>query len=474
MPSSKGPEKDKIRLFYLDPNEDIRDLYTMKLEADYKAQVVEFSQESNLCEELNKNSAVDVIIISDYGVTVETPENSSFMTQYKNKWVDIPLAIMAEEANLVSAAFVKWTEGVNKLAILKRSANTEEFDFAFQNLMGQKGIDSSDNNLEKIQYAGIKIKNFVKFNVIPCDAYIRLSDIKFIKLINQGDMYGGEVIAKYQRKKVQKLYVKTIDYPILAKAAIQSLIGLYDKKRIKGHESDTHLESLETIHQAVKSMGISEEVAILTKKTIESSVALVKRNKDIGELLNRMKKNGDYLYEHSMMVSYISTAIARHTEWGSDATAFKLSLASMMHDMTLEDNTMAQIQTLDDPQLKKYSPEQVERYKNHPMEAAKLIADNKEFPPDVDFIVAQHHERPDGSGFPRGLSKLRISPLSCVFILAHEFVTRIEQLGGDYTEKNRSQVFSALSEHMYTVGNFKRPYEGLKKVFESNLLPSKK
>ena len=170
-----------------------------------------------------------------------------------------------------------------------------------------------------------------------------------------------------------------------------------------------------------------------------------------------------------MKMSYICTAIAKHTEWGSDSTVFKLSLACTMHDMTLDDDDLARIESLTDPRLELFRPEQVEAFKNHPQEAAKLIKDSKEFPADVDFIVAQHHERPDGSGFPRGLMKLRIAPLSCVFILAHEFVNRIEEMGNVYNQENRDKVYQALSQEMYTMGNFKKPFAGLRRAF--NLTP---
>ncbi len=456
-----------VKIFYLDPNEDVRDLYTMKLEAHFHLEVHEYEEEKALCDALSGDLSVLgelILLITDYAVKIEAPETSPFMGLYKQKLGHLPLAIMAEEETLASAPFVAWCGGLEKVVGIRRLVGGDEFSLGIKRILAAaqptppKGAPDG--------HTPVKIRNFLKFNLLPCDAYIRLGENKFVKLINQGDMYPEEIIRKYAIKNVSKLYVKSVEYPKLADAALRTLLALYQKKkRVEG--SDAQIEALETIHEAMKSMGITEEVAELTKKAIESSVALAKQSRDIGQLLNKMKKGGEYLYEHSLMVSYISTAIARNTEWGSDATAFKLGLAAMMHDMTLEDNKMARIQTLNDPALKGYNEEQIERYKNHPTDAAKLIAEKKEFPPDVDFIVAQHHERPDGTGFPRGLSKLRISPLSCVFILAHEFVTRIEALGGDYTAVNREKVFGDLTNEMYTTGNFKKPFEGLSKAFST-------
>jgi len=222
---------------------------------------------------------------------------------------------------------------------------------------------------------------------------------------------------------------------------------------------------LEEIHKSISELGINEETVALTKKTIESTVQLVKRVRTVGDLLTKMRDQGNYIYDHSLKVSYVCTAIARYTEWGSASTAYKLSLAATLHDMTIDDPELAKIQYQNDPTLNNYSEEQKNKYFLHPQESAKMIKDSKEFPPDIDFIVAQHHERPDGSGFPRGLSKLRIAPLSCLFILAHEFVTRVESRGGKYDAKNRDAVFDQLDQEMYTEGNFKKPFMGLCKAF---------
>ena len=45
-----------------------------------------------------------------------------------------------------------------------------------------------------------------------------------------------------------------------------------------------------------------------------------------------------------------------------------------------------------------------------------------EIPPDVSVIIEQHHERPDGNGFPNGINFKRISVFSSIFIVAHDFV----------------------------------------------------
>jgi HD-GYP domain-containing protein (c-di-GMP phosphodiesterase class II) len=76
--------------------------------------------------------------------------------------------------------------------------------------------------------------------------------------------------------------------------------------------------------------------------------------------------------------------------------------------------------------------------------AAEVAKQFSEVPPDVDLIIAQHHERPDGSGFPRGLSSTYIAPLSAIFIVAHDMTQYAIEKGkafkaADFLEEFREQ-----------------------------------
>lgn len=102
----------------------------------------------------------------------------------------------------------------------------------------------------------------------------------------------------------------------------------------------------------------------------------------------------------------------------------------------------------------------VKKVKKHPIEGAELVLSGKGFPPDVDRIILAHHEKPDGSGYPKGLSASAISPLACVFIIAEDFVSKAHDKSIDSNFKEQ-----ILDEFVtkYSKGNFKQVLEGFKK-----------
>ena len=65
--------------------------------------------------------------------------------------------------------------------------------------------------------------------------------------------------------------------------------------------------------------------------------------------------------------------------------------------------------------------------------------------------MLQHHERPDGSGYPRGLNATQISPLGALFIIAEDLVH--EALEGEGVTVDS---FFTKKAPLYSRGQFKK------------------
>ncbi|MEO8316199.1 MAG: HD domain-containing phosphohydrolase [Pseudomonadota bacterium] len=80
------------------------------------------------------------------------------------------------------------------------------------------------------------------------------------------------------------------------------------------------------------------------------------------------------------------------------------------------------------PQLVDEEPEseqfQSSTFRNYPVLSASIVNKCSGFPPEMLRIVAQHRERPDGSGFPRGIAGDAINPLALILGAVREFQIR--------------------------------------------------
>ena len=161
-----------------------------------------------------------------------------------------------------------------------------------------------------------------------------------------------------------------------------------------------------------------------------------------------------------MLLAYLGCALASQMEWSSDTTYQKITLAAFLHDVSLKNQDLAQIQSLGElaQKSKFFTKEEQKEFRNHPIAACDISKTFDEVPPDVDSIIIQHHERPDGSGFPRGITHSRIGPLSAVFIVAHDLVRYLlENSSTDLTTNNKAlDSFVKLHQKSYQQGNFKK------------------
>ena len=75
-------------------------------------------------------------------------------------------------------------------------------------------------------------------------------------------------------------------------------------------------------------------------------------------------------------------------------TKGKLLLASLLQDVTLTNDDLIKIRSINDPNFKMFTEEEQEDFKNHPQKAANLSTFFNGFS-DVDFILMEQHEHPN-------------------------------------------------------------------------------
>ncbi len=179
----------------------------------------------------------------------------------------------------------------------------------------------------------------------------------------------------------------------------------------------------------------------------------------LGDLIGKFRGREDYLYDHSYLTSVIACDLLRKMNWWNEERMQILSFAALFHDITIKDSKLAKIAHKDDPRLEAFSAEEVKKYLRHPLDAFDLILEYPNIPPKVAEVICQHHENPEGEGFPNSLRPINIDPLSCVFILAHDFVNALAECA--YDEKQVDQILNAMQKR-YNVGPFKPALRALR------------
>lgn len=326
----------------------------------------------------------------------------------------------------------------------------------------EKVGDELEYDMER--FKRVKIKRFYNFDTVTCDVYIQLSPVKYIKLLNSNESYEKSFIEKYESRGKKYLFIESENYQRFQEQFGHLVLSKLEKAQNLPPDiiALAELAAFDHALDFAKEFGITANTANKVKKSVESNLKTLKKLPNLELLLKRIMRGGDYISEHSLMLSYFAGQICMATSWGSSQTLEKLSMAALLHDVALPKNSLGRIHSMAEAKEQGLEDEEIEVIRNHPGEAAKLISQGENIFADVDTIVMQHHELPDQSGFPRGLGALSISPLSCIFILASELTERI--YGKPAASINMEEIKAEFKEK-FNKGNFKKPLEALLKVF---------
>lgn len=132
---------------------------------------------------------------------------------------------------------------------------------------------------------------------------------------------------------------------------------------------------------------------------------------DVVSLLLLFNGKDDYTYRHSIQVGMLSYYIADWMGY-SKKEAYEIGKAGYLHDIG---KCKISRDILDKPD--KLTPEEFEQVKLHTIYGYEIIADSMN--DKVAALVAlQHHERDDGSGYPRALREDQIHPYAHICAVA--------------------------------------------------------
>lgn len=326
-----------------------------------------------------------------------------------------------------------------------------------------------DQRLTKTEnYCRVKIDYFLKSSYLVCDAFIQISDDKYLKIINRHEDYSEQDITKYKDKGISYLFIKENDYKLFIQRMIKSI---QQKKQSnlpirQNEEQVIPLSCIETVHEMINKLGISQQALVLTNESINQTLGLIKKS-NLMKLLKGTIGKASYIAEISLLTNYIACAACKETEWASSDNYLRLSVASFFQNISLENDEHARVQNTHNEHFLNLSQKNKKIIIDHPLKSSELILGIKGLPLGVDKIIKNHHEKYDGSGFPRGIDYTRHEPLTAIFNLSLEIADIVYEVG-----ISRDLILDTLSsfEEKYQKGAYGKIVMALKKVFSVPLL----
>lgn len=376
-------------------------------------------------------------------------------------------------ASVPSIVFVEKGAKMDRLALIQREAKIDFLDRddlpAFLRVIDQLIEDgvletrlATDTEFLRIALAALNLER------LPAvDFYIRLAPNRYCLRFKKDDPPDRDTLERFNKRPGGEfLFVKrdALDAWVGNQAVeLDSLLA--ESVPSKERALQAAEDNLEIVHNIVSQLGFTPKVEELAKKTVALTLKALGSSPQLSDILRKMQlQEGKYISSHSLMLAEIACALAHRLTWSSAPTFLKLTVAAFLHDLHLPSNRLARMRNVEDvTEANGFTASDKHAFKTHPIQAAEYSRQLRQLPADVDTIVLQHHEQPDGSGFPRGLYHHQIAPLACVFIVAQDLLDYyLVDQASTQPKANVFQVFLAERESRYSAGTFKKIVDSLK------------
>ncbi len=446
-----------MRILFVDDDASIRQLYTMLLDNIIEnVDIVPAISGKQAINTLKKDMNFD-LILCDFRME---DGNGAIVYEFINKKTKkIPFLLFTTENINDLSEFKDFFRSNALNHFIRKPIKPAKFKEEISQVISRINtnfVTESESFFKKIRYI-----YFLRFNKVLCDIYVKLSKDKFIKFINKHDEYTKDHIKKYLREGEQFLYIREEDYNNFAISFAQTPFLIQSENYKSDQLENAVTNTIEIVHELIQSTGIENTVVSLVDNCVSKinsdSATTVDR---LASLLNRVRNRKDYINDHSFLVAYTASAICKKMNLTTDIIFEKVTYAALLHDSLLDDPQFAweADSPTSLPSLINYSQVQLELLKNHPVETAKIISEANRFPKDVELIVAQHHENPEGTGFPRNLTAVKTSPMVAIFLVSHAFIYEIYRI--DFDSSKYGTIIRGMKKR-FSKGNYKQPMKAL-------------
>ena len=163
--------------------------------------------------------------------------------------------------------------------------------------------------------------------------------------------------------------------------------------------------AVNSVRQIMSAAILGRLHTAMATEVVDGLVNSLERNPDALLCLSSMQQYGPYTYTHCANVSILLAAFALSV--GSDrATVMTYGLAGLFHDLG---KAMLPVSLLN--ARRKLNEAEQKLMRLHPMLAYEFLSSSPDVCAETLKAALEHHERYDGSGYPRGLSGGAISEI---------------------------------------------------------------
>lgn len=286
------------------------------------------------------------------------------------------------------------------------------------------------------------------------EVHVRVAE-KFVKLNFAQDSF-TQILDKLKDKGVIHVYLHEEDFSKVI-AHFQNTLSsksFYDPTTTDEQKVEVSATAMTLARDFIKTFGVNKEVIEVMKAANGKIQEILGTSPGLHAFVKRFKNSCSEEFLKVNVTNFLAGMLIDQFPWKSPLIVQKTMLAGMMCDITLS--------PADFEAIKRFETDGTpldETVRRHPLAVAEILTRKRDLiPAETITIVEQHHERPDGKGFPHGITTTRFNQLSAIFIVSQRFVDMLFESQFDY--KKHHEMIQRLKA-VYHGGPFDKTLDAL-------------
>ncbi|HJH11317.1 MAG TPA: HD-GYP domain-containing protein [Metalysinibacillus jejuensis] len=229
-------------------------------------------------------------------------------------------------------------------------------------------------------------------------------------LLQQGVRLNERSIKRLEQLNVQYIYIDTaLSKGIEVVETVPHTVRNCVVKEIR--------QSFEAVQKADKKKiaYVLEQKAYALSKDLDELIKIIMESGEALMVLSDAFLYDEYIYQHSFQVTLYALAIAKHLKY-SEKDLKTIGMGALLHDIG---KISIPQEILQKPS--RLTEQEYEEMKEHTKYGFELLRNLYTMPLLVAHCAFQHHERLDGTGYPRGLTEKEIHPFAKIIAVADVF-----------------------------------------------------
>ncbi|MCL5962609.1 MAG: HD domain-containing protein [Chloroflexi bacterium] len=284
-------------------------------------------------------------------------------------------------------------------------------------------------------FVPLDLRHFQTDQILVCDLYIESNQTH--TLYREASLpFTVDDRESLLASGISHLWVKVSADDSRSRQQLVTLLGLPDDEVSPKVKGELLYGSTKAATHRVLNNPASEETLSDIHDIMRLTADCISHNRTARSALLSATCHDSSVYTHAVNVAVYALGLGRTMDIVNKRELLNLGLAAILHDVG-KAHMPQRILFKPGP----LSDEEWAIMHHHPTWGVEILASKADLPQDVLTIVAQHHERLDGSGYPHGLSGAKLHRYSMVVAMADAY----DAMTCDRPYRPAKSPFEALS-----------------------------